>query len=166
MALSRRPDRAMRRLAIDWDELEVALRSDSQGCTWFLDRRSGAVHMVGSEEEDGRDPSHEKIEEAVAGGDAVRVFPLESRVENSWMAEFATTLADAGLRDRREIALDGQGAFRPFKRVLEDHPAERERWFAFREEWLRRTIRAWLADHGIEPTTGPPARRGPIAEDR
>jgi hypothetical protein len=149
----------LRRVAIDWDDLEVALTSDSLEWAWFLDLRTGAVHMVGSEEE-GPGPSREEIEEVAARGDAVRVFSLESRVEYGWMAEFTEAVDDPGLRDRLQISLAGRGAFRRFKNVLANSPAERERWFAFRDERLRRAMRAWLADHGIEPTTEPLARRG------
>jgi hypothetical protein len=39
------------------------------------------------------------------------------------------------------VALDGKGAFGRFKRVLEDYPEERERWFKFKlaemSEWIR-----------------------------
>ena len=37
--------------------------------------------------------------------------------------------------------------------ALLDSPAERERWFAFRDERLRAAAREWLADHNVEPTT-------------
>ena len=50
------------------------------------------------------------------------------------------------------MALDGRGAFRRFKDVLADYPAERERWFGFRDECLRQAMDEWLADHDIEPT--------------
>ena len=74
------------------------------------------------------------------------------------MAEFAGTVDGARLRDRLEAALDGRGAFRRFKNVLADHPAERERWFAFRDERLSVVAREWLEEHRIEPTTQPPKR--------
>lgn len=57
-----------------------------------------------------------------------------------------------------EVVLDGHGAFRRFKNVGLDRPAERERWFTFREERLRAAAREWLEDQGIEATTAPPER--------
>jgi hypothetical protein len=72
------------------------------------------------------------------------------------MAEFAGTVRDVRLRDRLEVALDGRGAFRRFKNALLDFPAERKRWFAFRDERLRTVAREWLEEEGIEPTTPPP----------
>ncbi len=58
-----------------------------------------------------------------------------------------------------EVALDGRGAFRRFKDVLAEYPAERERWFGFHDERVRKAMREWLEDHDIEPTTAPPERR-------
>jgi hypothetical protein len=75
------------------------------------------------------------------------------------MEEFTGTVGDARLLDRLEVALDGGGAFRRFKNVLLDFPAERERWFAVRDEGLRAAMREWLAEQGIEPTTTPRASR-------
>ena len=75
------------------------------------------------------------------------------------MEEFTGTVGAARLRDRLEVALDGRGAFRRFKNVLLDFPAERERWFAVRDERLRAAAREWLAEQGIEPTTTPRASR-------
>lgn len=38
--------------------------------------------------------------------------------------------------------------------VPADHPTERERWFAFRNERVRERRLEWLADEGIEPPAG------------
>jgi hypothetical protein len=45
----------------------------------------------------------------------------------------------------------GRGAFRYFKDVLLDYPAERERWFQFKRERLQQRILDWLEAHGITP---------------
>lgn len=99
------------------------------------------------------------LEMALAAGHLIHVEPLGSRVEYGWMEEFAETVADARLRDRLEVALDGRGAFKRFKNVLLDFPEERERWFAFRDERLHAAAREWLRELGITPTTAPPVSR-------
>ena len=53
-------------------------------------------------------------------------------------------------RDLLEVAIAGKGAFRRFKDVLVRAPAERERWFRFRDERVDGRIREWLADNDIE----------------
>jgi hypothetical protein len=110
--------------------------------------------------------SEEELDTGLEAGHLIHVEPLGSRIEYGWMEEFAGTVGDDRLRDRLEIALDGRGAFRRFKNVLHDAPDESERWFAFRDDRLRAAAREWLAEHGIEPTTAPPARRrGPDRAD-
>jgi hypothetical protein len=149
-----------RRVCVDWDDLEMALTTNAGEFTCYLDLRSGTVQMLPVDRfgEDDDWPSEEEIDAGLAAGHLIHVEPLESSVEYGWMAEFASSVRNARLRDRLEIALDGRGAFGRFKRVLSDHPAERERWFAFREQRLHQSAREWLVEHGIEPTTVPPTR--------
>ena len=67
------------------------------------------------------------------------------------MEEFIETVQAESPRDRLWRAIDGRGAFRRFKDVLEDYPRERERWFAFRDARVRQRVLDWLAEEGIEP---------------
>ena len=152
-----RPAGLPRRVPGNWDDLEMALTSNPAEWGFYLDVRTGEVQMVPIDRlgEDDDWPSEEDLDDALAAGHLIPVEPLGSRIEYGWMAEFAETVGDARLRDRLEVALDGRGAFRRFKNVLLDFPAERERWFAFRDERLHAAAREWLAEQGIEPTTQP-----------
>lgn len=69
------------------------------------------------------------------------------------MAEFAASVAERPRRRLLEVALGGKGAFRRFKDVLSDYPADRKRWFAFHDERLREAAREWLEEHGVEAAT-------------
>jgi hypothetical protein len=155
------PPTSPRRVPVNWDDLEMALTSNPGEWSFYLDLRTGEVPMVPVDRlgEDDDWPSEEDLDDALAGGHLIHVEPLGSRIEYGWMAEFAETVGDARLRDRLDVALDGHGAFRRFKNVLLDFPAERERWFAFQGERLRAAAREWMAVHDIEPTTQPPERR-------
>jgi hypothetical protein len=155
-------ERAMapRKVPVDWDDLEMALTANPSDWTCYLDVRSGEVQMVSIDRPGDGDewPSEEKLGAGPAEEHLIPIEPLGSSVEYGWMAEFASSVGDTQLRDRLEVALDGRGAFRRFKNVLLDHPAERERWFTFRNERLRETAWRWLAEHDIKPTTAPPTR--------
>ncbi len=148
------------KVPVSWDDLEMGLTGNSGSWSYYLDVRSGEVQMVPVDrlEVDGDWPSEEDIDDGVGAGHLVPVEPLGSSVEYGWMAEFTATVEDARLRDRLEVALDGRGAFRRFKHVLLEHPAERARWFALRDARLRDAARAWLTEQGIEPTAMPPER--------
>lgn len=63
------------------------------------------------------------------------------------MLDFAADLADEGLREQLFQALDGRGAFRRFREVLneDEHEAEFTRWTLFRDERELGRAREWLA---------------------
>jgi len=146
-----------KRLQIDWDELEMALtwRTDEGG--HYLDLTTGEVVVfTGLDDE----LAEGEIDAGLAEGRLIAIEPLPSSVEYGWMSEFAHSVADRALRRLLEVALDGSGAFRRFKDVLRDYPADRERWFAFRGERVRKAAREWLEENGVESTTEPRRRSG------
>lgn len=155
----RRPAGSTKRVPVNWDDLEMALTSNHGEWTSYLDLESGEVRIVPVDRLDDDDAglSEDEIAAGLDAGRLIHVEPLGSEVEYRWMAEFAGTVRDARLRDRLEVALDGRGAFRRFKNVVLDFPAERERWFAFRDDRLHAAAREWLGELGIEPMTAPPA---------
>jgi len=149
-----------RKVPVNWDDLEMALTTNPVELTCYLDVRNGEVHMVPIDRFGGDEEllSEEEIDADLAAGHLIHVEPLGSSVEYGWMAEFAGTVGNARLRDLLEVALDGRGAFRRFKDVLHDYPAERDGWFAFRDGRMRAAARDWLEENGIDPTTAPPRR--------
>jgi hypothetical protein len=60
------------------------------------------------------------------------------------MEAFIDTVRNSRLQERLERAIGGRGAFRYFKDVLLDYPAERELWFSFKQVRLQQRIRGWL----------------------
>lgn len=100
---------------------------------------------VGSEE-----PSEEEREKVGAiMAPMVSIPQVETHDEYNLMVEFVATVRDRHMRELLEVALDGRGAFRRFKNVLARYPEERDRWFEFRDEDLRRQIDAWLEEVGL-----------------
>jgi hypothetical protein len=150
-----------RKAPVNWDDLEMALTTNAGEFTCYLDVRTGEVQMVPADRlgADGDWPAEEEIDAGLEAGHLIHVEPLGSSVEYDWMAEFASTVGNARLRDLLEVALNGRGAFRRFKDVLHGYPAERERWFAFRDEHVRAAASEWLAENEIDATTAPPRRR-------
>jgi hypothetical protein len=151
-----------RQAPVDWDDLELALTWHDDELLSVLDLRTGNVrhgqrYGFADEAED-FELSEAEVDAGESEGYLVRIEPLASSVEWGWMAAFAESVRDARLRALLDVALGGRGAFRRFKDVLARHPAERERWFRFRDERLRAAVREWLAEHGIQPTTKPMER--------
>ncbi len=149
------------KVPVNWDDLEMALTTNAGEFTCYLDVRTGEVQMVPLDHlgADGDWPAEEEIDAGLNAGHLIHIEPFGASVEYEWMAEFASTVRDARLRDLLELALNGRGAFRRFKDVLLEHPAERERWFAFRDGQVRAAASEWLAENEIDATTAPPRRK-------
>src|SRR5439155_3832436 len=73
-----------------------------------------------------------------------------------WMEQFVAMVEDPALRERLLIAIDGKGAFRRFKDVLLNDPAERERWFNYRGDLLHWQMHLWLEREQIESSEPAP----------
>jgi len=157
-----------RKLEINWMELEAAFQMGGGGIVemhHYLDLETGEVVMVTSEtthyleEEPDRElpdwQQHalevaKKVEEEY-GARYISIPNEDSREGYRDMERFIGTVRNSYLRDKLWQAIQGRGAFRYFKNVLQEHPAERERWFAFKDRCLHDRICYWLESKGIEP---------------
>lgn len=145
-----------RRLPVDLSELSFALDDNSPGRAWYLDLETGELVLVTEDVEDEELPlPREELEES----ERFLLVPARPSHEG-WrdMDDFLATVAAGAFRDRLADAIRGKGAFGRFKRVLEERPGERERWFAFQQARLDARAVEWLADEGIEAIPRGPAR--------
>lgn len=86
------------------------------------------------------------------GSDRYAVIPTApSYEEYNLMLEFAASISDPNLRDLLSVALNGTGAPRRFKHILQDYPKEAARWFQMRDEFSIGRVREWLRELDIEP---------------
>jgi hypothetical protein len=85
-------------------------------------------------------------------GDRFIAIPPEGSPEGYRdMEAFIATVRSRRLQERLEDAIRRRGAFRHFKDVLLDYPAERERWFQFKRERQHIRILDWLEANEITP---------------
>ncbi|MEJ2697918.1 MAG: UPF0158 family protein [Candidatus Sulfobium sp.] len=84
------------------------------------------------------------------GGDRyVRIPERQSVSGYDAMKEFAEGLGDIELKNELLGVLDGRGAFRKFKNVLEPRPQERKQWYKFNAKRARDEIVEWLGSLGV-----------------
>jgi len=158
-----------RKLEIDWMALEGAFQIGSEGLVemyQYLDLDTGEVVMLTDEvtryleEPPERElpewMQHElqvaqQVEEGY-GTRYIRIPEEDSHEAYRDMERFISTVRNDRLRDRLWRAIQGRGAFGSFKDALVDHPAERERWFAFQSRCVTERVNEWLESEGIEPT--------------
>jgi len=144
---------AVTKILIDWEALETAVERNSPHTESFVEKSSGQVLTICAGE-----PDAAQLKAKVAANieDYVRVEPASSREQYRWMEQYVGSVADAPLKQRLQISIDGKGAFRRFKDVLLAYPAERERWFSYRSNHLHWHIQNWLSAHDLEGSVEPP----------
>jgi hypothetical protein len=143
----------MRTIPIRWTELETAFERNAPDTESFVDARTGEVVTV----VEGQPEATELRQRVIAGGaQYVKIEPASSREQYKWMERFVASVTDEALRERLVISIDGKGAFRRFKDVLLNYPAERERWFSFRGGLLHWQMQVWVEREQIEPTEPAP----------
>jgi hypothetical protein len=156
----------MHRIKINWMELEGAFQSASWEMHCYLDLETGRVVTI-TDEVAGyleQPPDHdlpdwmsemlqetEQVEEGY-GTRYIQVPEADSHEAYRDMQRFISTVRDDRLCDRLWRAIEGRGAFRYFKDVLSEYPAERDRWFAFQAHREHERISDWLSSEHIEPT--------------
>lgn len=136
---------------VDLDELSMHLESGDELGYGRLDLQTGQIlpddpALLADDLEDWEDPDR-----------WLAVTPLGSREAWEDMREFAGIVEDGELGERLLQAIDGRGAFRAFRLLLDDHPETRDAWRIFAEERQRGRAREWLATHGHRPAR--PAER-------
>lgn len=156
----------MRRLRVDLGEIAMAMEMQMSENDSYLDTETGQVVILPYELR-GEDVFDEEYveglpkweqelvpsaREILQGSDRYASIPTAPVYEEyDLMVEFAGSVADPRLRELLFVSLDGKGAFGRFKRVLEDYPRERERWFRMRDEFSAERVREWLKELDIEP---------------
>ena len=174
-----------RKLEINWMELDAAFQTSSGGLVemhFYLDLETGDVVMVTDEiaryleappDYELPDWMYEAIKEArqVEEGYGTRYTDIpqaDTHEDYRDMERFIGTVRNSHLQDRLWRAIEGRGAFRRFKDVLLDYPAERERWFAFKDRCVYERMMEWLESEDIEPTNPiePPEESEPEPDEQ
>jgi hypothetical protein len=139
-------------LPVELDLLSSELEGDAGLSTGgYLDLRTGDVWNV-----DAADPMVVGEEVAIDVDDEpdswLRFERIGARAGWRDMAAFAERQRDGGLRLRMDRALEGTGAFRRF-RDLVDAEGLADQWVAFLTDRRIGRARQFLADHGIRVTS-------------
>jgi hypothetical protein len=149
----------MRSEEINREALIAAVETELPQIEHFLDLRTGEVLIVVAANGEGEIETGEldliaadnrRLARRVRGEPEryARVPSIASEAGFRWMQEFAASIADEGLRaEMQRVMRDcSDDCFQAFRRCLREAPeAERERWFAFRNEKIEEFIDAWLA---------------------
>ena len=129
--------------AVNLADLALALEDHSEEQSWRFDPVDGTVapFFASSIEQPGDQSAVEAL---------IAIEPLPSAVVYRDMQDFVARVRDPNARDLLQGALNGRGAFRRFKDLLElDFPELRGAWFAFHDVRAERRAIDWLAERGL-----------------
>jgi predicted nucleotidyltransferase len=130
---------------IDLPQLCHALEDHSELTSWWLDPKTGGLHMFGDSMWDGED-----VDEDFEPPEGFRgVEPLDSRESYRDLEDFTAMVRDPKQRELLERAIAGRGAFRRFKDTLAEFPGLRAAWFKFHDTRMERRAIEWLRDEGV-----------------
>ncbi len=138
-------------LPVNLEELSMLLEGDSlSNAGGFVDLRTGEVlpAFLTDASEVGKDVAVDVEEEPDRW---LVVHCAGSREGWEDMAAFAAGVPDSELRERLEWALEGKGAFRRFRHLI-DQESLLKSWYAFSNDRQLGRARQFLADEGIRAT--------------
>lgn len=135
-----------------WDEFEFAVECVDWEIRSYYDTVTGEVLVTGPFEDDPGE--RERIDAEPAR--YLEIGQLDAPTELEWMRAFTATVGDAHLRHELERDLAARKPFRRFKDGLLDAPAERQRWFAFRDRQVKLWIEQWFDERELA-VGAPPA---------
>jgi predicted nucleotidyltransferase len=130
---------------LDLEELCHALEDHSGFSKWFIDTKTGKLHMFGDGMWDGEDVGRD----FEPPDECRRIDPIDSAESYDDLAEFTAMVRDIKTRDLLERAIAGRGAFRRFKDALANLPDLRAAWFKFHDARLERRAIEWLRDESL-----------------
>jgi len=154
----------MKKLKVDVEDIAMIMENQDRLGSYYLDTETGEVVAIPEELmsalEEGESceglPAWElellpQAKEIHAGSDRYEEIPIRPSYEGyNVMVEFTEAVTDRKIQRELNIALDGKGAFRRFKRVLRDYSEMEKEWFKFKATRDREYVKDWLESIGIE----------------
>jgi Uncharacterised protein family (UPF0158) len=115
----------------------------------FLDTHLGEVHKIGRQAS-AADLARFKQASERDPDRFLRIPRTTAEESRADMVAFMATVKDKKLQERLQLALRGGGGLRDYQDKLLAVPAERERWFTFRDGRVAVRLREWLRQSGLE----------------
>lgn len=146
-ALGEAPPLELRSVPVELDELSWILEGDGSAGDGRVDLLTGEVWPQAAI--DYAEETGEGLPDPDNSDRWLFVFCEGSREGYRDMELFIAGLDRADRADLLSVAVEGAGAFRRFRDVLDRWPDEMERFFAFSAERQRGRARSWLAFAGV-----------------
>lgn len=148
-----------KRIKLDWEQIEDAFNNLNDELVYYLDLVTGHVHLEGEgddQDDDETNYSHGAASASPAS-DATRAYiePPDTAVKIEWIQQFMKDEADLDpeLVAKVTAGLTADDPAEAIRTALNQHPDDRDRWYLYRSERIRRFIERWLKSHNIATDT-------------
>lgn len=142
-------DLPVKRIRVDWDELEEAFVDRSSDHRYYLDRETGAVHFFSAYLDNDEESEDER---ALTAGERYVLIPYERRgVPREDLVAFVSSLSPPRERRVLEAALSEPEGQKRFQEKLSVLPTAKHEWEGFIESRLETRIKRWLEEVAVEP---------------
>lgn len=131
------------------DSLIKSIKDTSKDTVHFLDRQTGEIHMISVANPDLQ--ALKKIKDRVAA-EPGRFPQIPKRTPHEGytdMEAFIATVTDPKLKRRLTEAIEGQGAFKCFRDVIETQPLQKQKWNSFSNERVLQFVKRFLRELGV-----------------
>ena len=139
----------MDKLRVSTKDIIFAWLDESQDNSYYLDKVEGETRMVNRNLIELRDLTDE-IERNSTRYLYVPKLTKEDLLED--LHAFLETVQKPDLQAILPIAFESPHKVSAFRKILEKHPEELQRFDEFREKSMLNRIEKWLKANGIEPT--------------
>lgn len=156
----------IKRLKIDWDELDEAFNNQNQETVYHLDLVIGQVYLEGEGEDELYPEDDESVDPVSAHAHGVRDASMRVVVERPdtalkivWLKEFMQEQEEelgAEVLAKIESALALKDPAPAIKEALNQHPEARDRWYLYRSDRIHDLIDTWLEKHDVTPINPAP----------
>jgi hypothetical protein len=131
------------------DSLVKSVKDTSKEIVYFLDRQTGEILVISLTNPDVQ--TLKKIKDQIAGepGRFPQIPRRAPREGYKDMEEFIATVTDPKLKRRLAEAIEGQGAFKCFRDVIETQPLQKQKWNSFSNERVLQFVKRFLREIGV-----------------
>lgn len=139
-----------KRIAIDLEDLTMALQADNMDGMQYLNRETGEIEFYYDGMLNGEEVDEEEAEAILASDRYQRIDGIGSSRAFRVMEAFIEALPAGEAARQLERALRGRKPFRAFKDTLVELGPVRDEWFRFEREAYRGIAQEWLDENEIE----------------
>lgn len=136
---------AVHNVEISWEDLLAAFTNGEMDRIYFLDRFTGEIFFIPSQEED--TDFQQQLEKNQ--GRFLEIPPFDYRIERQIMSGFVTSIEDPLLKNLLSASLAGTKPYGKIEDIISFFPQDEERLMLLKDEFLSSRLKVWLEENNL-----------------